>query len=476
MSLNLDSEKYKTDVNIFLLCYNEEILISETINHYKYCLPNCKITILDNHSTDKSVDIARKNGCTIISWGETEEIDDYKYTELKNNIWKNINNGWIIVCDMDEWLCVTTDQLEKEKENKTTFLGTYGYHMVSNSKCPLLSDINLHSINEGVYWRFKPMCFLRPEIKETNFNIGISSHNIKGQLKKSSKKYFFKHMGGYMGYEFYKNKTINRHLRRKSKTPANHYTNNIKKIKKNYSEMFKKKVTINVIENSFFFFKKKILITYSCYNPPNCLIESIQSLYDLQITNEYDYKIICIDNGSDILTTYDVIKKRFPFVEIIYANNKNFEYGAYKYALNNFPNFDIYVCLQDTIIIKKRIDLNPIKKNWIYLFYERSGFHRHSTIRKGESYNRLMKNINLDVDDIIDSWFNIACYCIFIIIKSDLHDLFETLTNPPIKKIDTNFYERLFGMYFIKKKFKTINIENNIKKILRHERKYNKKN
>ena len=217
---------------------------------------------------------------------------------------------------------------------------------------------------------------------------------------------------------------------------------------------------------------KRILITYSCYNPPNCLVESIQSLYDLQITNEYDYKIICIDNGSNILSTYDIIKKRFTFVEIIYANNKNFEYGAYKYALNNFPIFDIYFCLQDTNIIKKQIDLKLIKNKCGYTHFHLSGFQSHSSIRKGESYNRLMKGINLNVSDIIDSRFNLAQHNMFIITKSDLHDLFETLTNVPIKKIDTNFYERLFGLYFIKKNIKTINIEKNIYKVPINERKY----
>ena len=250
--IEIDKIKMETPTYVFLLCYNEEILIQETINHYKKFIPNCKITFIDNKSTDKSVDIAKKNGCNIISWSEGDEIVEYKYTEFKNNIWKNINDGWIIIGYIDEWLCVTNEQLELEKKKGTTFLDTHGYHMISNSKCPLLSDIDLHSINEGVYWRFKPMCFLRPQIKETNFNNGVFNHNVKGKFIKSSKKYFFKHMGGYMGYEFYKNKTINRFLRRKNKTNASHYTNDIEKIKKNYNDHSKKKIIIKDIEQNFF--------------------------------------------------------------------------------------------------------------------------------------------------------------------------------------------------------------------------------
>ena len=67
------------------------------------------------------------------------------------------------------------------------------------------------------------MCFLRPNIKETNFTTGIFNHNIIGDLNKSSKKYFFKHMGGFMGYEFYKNKTINTN-NTQNKLPETHYT------------------------------------------------------------------------------------------------------------------------------------------------------------------------------------------------------------------------------------------------------------
>ena len=236
------------DIHVFILCYNEEILINHTIKHYKHFLPNCNITILDNNSTDNSVILAKEKECKIITWGEYNEIDDYAYTRLKNNIWKDIKKGFVIVCDMDEWLCITQDELEDELKKGNTFINTHGIHMVSNSKCHKLSDVNLHKISHGVYWRFKTMCFYRPDIKETNFNIGLTKYNPVGNFKLSEKKYIFKHMDGYMGVYFYKDKMINRYLRRKNKTPANHYTNNLYVIQKNYNNFYLNKKYIKQIE------------------------------------------------------------------------------------------------------------------------------------------------------------------------------------------------------------------------------------
>ena len=119
---------------------------------------------------------------------------------------------------------------------------------------------------------------------------------------------------------------------------------------------------------------KSVLIVYSCHNPSLSLVNSIQSLYNYKILNDNKHKIICVDNDSDILETYNTIKQKFPNVEIIFEKNKNYEWGAYKYAHDNFPNYDLYFCLQDTIVFKEPFDINSIENNSPYTIFASGGF------------------------------------------------------------------------------------------------------
>lgn len=100
-------------IHAYLLCYNEEKIIKNTLDYYsKFC---SKIFVLDNMSTDKSCEIASQyENVIIIKWQNNGFIDESLYVTLKTQTYKNYSRkggeftsevaDWIISCDMDEIL------------------------------------------------------------------------------------------------------------------------------------------------------------------------------------------------------------------------------------------------------------------------------------------------------------------------------------------------------------------------------------
>jgi len=201
------------EVYIFILCYNEEVLLPHTIAHYRANIPDCHIIIYDNMSTDNSVKIAKEFGCAVIQW-ESDGIDDHKYLKIKNNCWRHIKNGWVICIDMDEWLCITDDELLEEYLKGTTVLKIKGVNMVGNSKTISLEDINLHSLKFGVNYilESKKLCFFVPDIKSVKYTVGAHCAIFTGNVKYSKKVYINKHME-YLGLPFYLEKKNKRYKR-----------------------------------------------------------------------------------------------------------------------------------------------------------------------------------------------------------------------------------------------------------------------
>lgn len=215
------------NMNIYVLCYNEEVLIEQMILHYKKYLPNCKITIYDNESTDNSVQIAKSYNCNVISWNSNNEINDYKYLEIKNNCWKSLpDNEWVLLIDMDEWLCITEEELQYEDTNGTTILNIQGYNVVGESNDIELKDIDLHNLNKACKnaAESKKLCFKKGPIKEINYELGCHNSHPIGLLNYSKKIYINKHME-FLGLPYVINKYKNRHTRVGTNTPAIHYTN-----------------------------------------------------------------------------------------------------------------------------------------------------------------------------------------------------------------------------------------------------------
>ena len=184
------------DVYIFLLCYNEEVLLPHTVAHYRMHIPDCYIIIYDNMSTDNSVVIAEKLGCLVIPF-KTSGMDDTVQSRIKDTCWKNIKKGWVICADMDEWLCITDIDLLDEYNKGTTVITTNAYQIYGDSNTITLEDINLHKLQSGWYEKCmnKKLCFLVSKINSAKYS-SPGGHNVAftGEINYSKKKYIIKHM------------------------------------------------------------------------------------------------------------------------------------------------------------------------------------------------------------------------------------------------------------------------------------------
>ena len=143
--------------------------------------------------------------------------------------------------------------------------------------------------------------------------------------------------------------------------------------------------------------------------------------------------------------------------------NKNYEYGAWKYILDNHPTFDIYFCIQDTIIMNHYVDLSILDNKTAYTFYNNTGYNSHISIKAIGIEN--LKGSRLNYEPIIHTDFKLAQHSCFIVNNHIMKDIFNHLTIPPVNKNGSCFYERNFGIYFLDKSIHTNDLYGYMRKI-----------
>lgn len=229
-------------MHIFIVCYNEAIMIPHTVHHYRSRFPDCKITIFDNYSTDNSVEIAKSLGCEVIPWDTENQIDDYRLINLKNTAWKDTND-WVIICDMDEWLCINGDELNAEESSGVTIIRVKGYNIIANSNSIELNDVNLQDLSMGIYnpYESKNICFDARKITDMNFSLGAHQCLPLGIIAYSEKDYILKHMDELgFPYKCYKNKIrYERSEAMRSRGMCGHYVNDTSILKATLEKLLK---------------------------------------------------------------------------------------------------------------------------------------------------------------------------------------------------------------------------------------------
>lgn len=227
-------------IDIFLLCYNEELMLPHTLKFYKTNFPNATIHIVDNYSTDSSCDIAEKNNCKIIKYNSNGQQDEQLLIWVRSHIWKkHVTNGWVIMCDMDEWLNITEVDIENEENKGNTIITTNGVNMVGESNTIDFSDINLFEIKKGVYdERYsKKICFKYPDVN-IEYWWGAHTANTYGNVVYSDKTYLLKHYN-YLGEQYLIEKYCKRYERNQKSRELGmngHYLNDIEQIKNVYKD------------------------------------------------------------------------------------------------------------------------------------------------------------------------------------------------------------------------------------------------
>jgi len=202
-----------------------------------------------------------------------------------------------------------------------------------------------------------------------------------------------------------------------------------------------------------------LLIIISSKYPNSILVESVKCFRNIYPTE----KIVIVDSNSSNFTHYETVYKDHENIEILMVKNKNYEIGAYKIGYNLYPNYKNYICVQDSVLLYKPLDLTIIGDNNAYTFFNDSGFYAHPSI-KIRAINLLTNMKLVDYVDMIDTRFTLAQCNSYVLNNNTLKNIINTFNALPIDKDDACCHERFVGMYFIKNNINALDLYKNFTK------------
>lgn len=119
-------------IHAYIMCFNEEKTMPFILDYYsRYCE---KIVLIDNMSTDKSLEVAAKYPkVQVLQWDSHGFYNEHAQTQIKSQIYLNSRGiaDYVILADGDE-IIYGLERLEDLKAKGVKLPGIEGYHMVTD--------------------------------------------------------------------------------------------------------------------------------------------------------------------------------------------------------------------------------------------------------------------------------------------------------------------------------------------------------
>ena len=152
-------------IEVYALTNNEEQIMPYFMRHYTQF---AHVILLENNSTDRTVEIAQSMGAEIWKYDVPDEINDQWYLDVKNNCWKNSKADWVIIGDADEFVYHPHIIEYLERTDATIFLPRL-WNMFSE-KFPTTTGQIYEEVTGGRPGGPKMNLFRPSEIKEINYD------------------------------------------------------------------------------------------------------------------------------------------------------------------------------------------------------------------------------------------------------------------------------------------------------------------
>lgn len=164
------------NIDVYSLCWNEERFLPYFLRHYSSVAS--LVTIFDNESTDRSVEIIQSFPNTrVLSYASGGELREDIRRDYKNECWKESKSraDWVIVVDIDEIVYHPRlhEHLATCSARGITLPWTVGYEMVTD-RFPLTAGQIYDEVIDGVHdaWYSKPAVFDPNALDEINYEPG----------------------------------------------------------------------------------------------------------------------------------------------------------------------------------------------------------------------------------------------------------------------------------------------------------------